>query len=122
MGSIYYLTVQDGEQFVPLEASTTWVLFVLTLIIQGVTFWCLEYCSNMFRDFIGMSSTDGRGAANEAPAVKPVVVQMESSNARSMFSVNASSNQLNLQSLRMTPHTKMNYQHFHDTLDVSVFR
>jgi hypothetical protein len=123
MGSVYYLTMHEGEHFIPLEPSTTWVLFVLTLIIQLITFWCLEYCSNLFRDFMVMSSTDGRGGANEAPVVKPVVVQMEPQNARSMFSMNSYSNQSNVQSLRMTPpHTQTTYQHFHDTLDVSVFR
>lgn len=119
MHETYYLTINDSDPFVPLDPSTTWALFVLTVIIQGFTFWGLEYCSNTFRDFdcITMSPTEGRGinTANMESLLPPSATPV-----RSMCNMNGYS-QLNTQS-RISPHAKINYQHFHDTLDVSVFR
>ena len=117
----YYISIHEGEPFVPLEQSTTWVLFVMTIFLVGVTFWALEYCSNVFGNFMVVSSTDGRGGvANEAQSIQiqPVAVQTDPLNSLSMY--NGQSNRGH--SIRMAAQLKMNYQHFHDTLDVSVFR
>ena len=121
--STYYLSIHVGEPFVALEQSTTWVLFVMTLVLVGVTFWALEYCSNVFGNLMVLSSIDGRtGVANEAPLIpiQPVAVQTTQPGLTSMCSSSSQSNRG--YPIRMAAQPKMNYQHFHNTLDVSVFR
>ena len=119
MSSMYYQTIGEREPFIPLDPSTTWVLFVLTLILEGITFWCLEYCSNIFRDFVVMSATDGRGT-HEA-LLQPVVVQTTLPGSRSLLVMNPCNSIQSQPGLRST-HANINYQNFHDTLDVSIFR
>ena len=111
MGPNYYNGPVD-----PMDRSTIWLVFILTLVIHVLTFWFLEYCADRFKDFMLMSPTDGRGTTE---AVKQTTVEQQLPKVGTFCSIAGYSQS---PSYRMALNDNIKYQQFHDTLDVSVFR
>ena len=117
MGPNYY---GDGNHYMPMDRSTIWVVFILTLLIHALTFCFLEYCADRFKDFMLMSPTDGRGTTE---AVKQTTVEQQLPKVGTFCSITGySQSHAPSPSYRMALNDNIKYQQFHDTLDVSVFR
>lgn len=105
---------------VQMDATTIWLLFMATIVIHSLTFWFLEHCANVFRDFVVFSPTKGSGAATVEPTTVPSAPTMV---VRTVSGVNAYyPHQGCGVPIRMHPNTTAHYQPLHDMLDVSVFR
>jgi hypothetical protein len=95
-----------------MDASTIWVLFMITMVIHVITFHVLEYAADRFRDYLALSALDGTVTVAQPAANKP---RQHTPTAKAPHVVS------NVAGCHTNVGSTVYYQPLHETLDVSVF-
>jgi hypothetical protein len=94
----------------PIDPATTWMLFVITMILHIITFHVLQYFADSFKTYLTLSAIDGILSETQEMVVKKHVQQYVAQSGTEIHAYNP------------TSLSRMPYQPLHETLDVSVFR
>jgi hypothetical protein len=108
----------------PMEPSTAWLLFVLTMVIHVTTFFILQAIADQFKNYISKSDTtiSAVNGVSKPPDSDPTKKNAKTVIVSSGKTTNTTSYRDTDKPLKFDYNSRGNYQELHNTLDVSVFQ